>query len=217
MSEPINVVRFQNKVRAFFGMRGSNPVPTLAELVPGVIVETDRPEWGYAGLEPRWISRNNSSAGVAGQLSSVGIYNPPDSSVLVVVEGLVNSSASSSQNCQIKIVRPNPAPTFLSNVPVNGCIDTGFLPADGASQAQMAAHEVSFVAAGGLGSPATPLGFFPSLASTQEADHAMLHPFRPLAILRPGGLILLEGTVANLAVSGFFYGRERAQERGVPS
>lgn len=218
MPLPINVNRWQNKIRAMMGLRGENPVPTLAELVTVVGVELDRAEWGYAGQETRWISRNISSAAVAGQLSGVGIRNPIDSGVLVIVELVVNTAVSSSQNAQVKLRRgPDPIATFLSDVTVNGIIDTRFYPVDGTTNPPDSAHEVTTAIAGGLPAPAQPLGFFPSGPSTQESARLLVHPFHPVAILAPGSLLLLEGTVANLAMSGWFYGRTRVLERGLPS
>jgi hypothetical protein len=99
--DPINVNRWQNKVRAFFGMRGGNPVETLKELVPVVVVENDRIEFRGAGNEWTWGAGTQVAAGGVGNFARVGIHNPAGSGVIVVVESItICNNTGASLNMQ---------------------------------------------------------------------------------------------------------------------
>lgn len=81
----INVNRWQNKLRALFGIRGDNPIPTIEDLRPAVIIENDRPEFSYAGGELLcWVVQGQGVVG--GSFSFVGLVNPPNSNNLTVVD-----------------------------------------------------------------------------------------------------------------------------------
>jgi len=81
----INQPRFQAKVRAMFGIDGENPVPSLSELLPVVVIENDRVESMYDGNE--FIRINGASLAAApGFASQVALVNPIGSGVLVIVE-----------------------------------------------------------------------------------------------------------------------------------
>lgn len=85
MPSPINVSRWQQKVRAFFGMRDENPVETPAELRPVVVVENDRPEWGLSGKE-NYYGDFFTRAGTAAEFTIMALVNRIDSGIIAVVE-----------------------------------------------------------------------------------------------------------------------------------
>jgi hypothetical protein len=89
-SNPINIRRWQNKVRSIFGFRGDNPIPSIAELLPVVVIENDRPEWGFGGNE-FYSGIQRTQAGISTQFSHVAIVNPPSTGVLVVIEKVVST------------------------------------------------------------------------------------------------------------------------------
>lgn len=82
----INQVRYQNKLRAAYGIDGENPIPTVAELVPVVIMEGERFELRFPGNEFSYIGGVAVAAGGAGNASNIALLNPTGSGQLVVVE-----------------------------------------------------------------------------------------------------------------------------------
>lgn len=86
MDTPININRWQNKVRALLGMRGVNPVPTIDELKPVIVIESDRPEWMWPGGTILWQTFG-SLAAVAAEVAHFVLWNPPGSGVLGVITG----------------------------------------------------------------------------------------------------------------------------------
>lgn len=82
----INQVRYQNKVRAGYGIDGENPIPTVAELVPVCIIEGERFELRFPGNEFSFVGGVAVAAGGAGNASNIALLNPSNSGVLVVVE-----------------------------------------------------------------------------------------------------------------------------------
>src|SRR5258705_10772111 len=90
--QPINVVRFQNKVRGVMGLRGENPIPDLTRLLPVVVIENDRPEHAFAGIE-LLSGGENVQPTTAAQFSFVGVRDPLDSCVFVTcTDYLLDSS-----------------------------------------------------------------------------------------------------------------------------
>src|SRR5258706_13171670 len=85
---PINITRWQNKLRAMMGMRGANPIPDLEALKPVVVIEDDRMEWGYAGAE-FYYSNEFESPAAAAQLSYGVLVNPVGSGLLGILEGVI--------------------------------------------------------------------------------------------------------------------------------
>jgi hypothetical protein len=62
------------------GMPGGSPAPSLApEIMPQIVLESDRPEWGWLKGEMRCAGRF-SVAALAGNYGYVQFYNPPSSS-----------------------------------------------------------------------------------------------------------------------------------------
>lgn len=70
-----------------FAIAGDNPVPTIRELAPVVVVENDRPEWGLAGRELRFGDLHLNPATVGNPTVSA-LFNPTDSGILAVLERL---------------------------------------------------------------------------------------------------------------------------------
>lgn len=88
MGRIINVARWQNKVRAMFGIDGENPIPTLDELLPVAIVEGDRIEREAAGTVVEFMGDSQDiAAGGAGNVGQVVLLNPSNSGVIIALEG----------------------------------------------------------------------------------------------------------------------------------
>lgn len=89
----INVSRLTRKLRAIWGLRGSD-YPTAAEDVPGYIaLEMDRPEWLLPGGEYPFATTFFGAA-VAGQVLIASIFNPVGTGVMLVLEEYVISEQS---------------------------------------------------------------------------------------------------------------------------
>src|SRR6267142_5919528 len=98
---PINVNRFQNKVRALFGMRGENPIPTAEELPPTIVLESDRPTMAYPGGELLiWFAQ--VSPAIAANRSFVAAVNRPGTGLIVTVDQLFTDAV-----CDLMIAGPS--------------------------------------------------------------------------------------------------------------
>jgi hypothetical protein len=197
MGSIINVVRFQNKLRALFGIRGENPIPTTDELRAYVCLEDDRPEFGFAGLEFLGIFTRTQAA-VVGQNSYVAIVNPPGSAVLVVVESCV---AVPDSNIKSQVVTATAAP-FLAGEVASGSPQARDLRIPGGN-----VFAARFSNGSNAASPFTgPIGLY---------FNRLIDPTK--FVIPPGFAVIWEGAAQNAAVSAGVVFRERAQERGLPS
>lgn len=80
--------RWGTGVQKYFGFIGENPIPTLTpELGVGVVLENDRPEWGYLKEEQicgTWVTQ----AGGVGTSAQFMLRNSAGSNVLAVVTSI---------------------------------------------------------------------------------------------------------------------------------
>lgn len=207
--EPINVSRWQDKVRAFFGMRGDNPVPTPAELRPVVVVECDRPEWGLSGKENLY-SAFLSRAGVVAEFAYVALLNPRDSGLICVVEGVFPTSGTPRYfRCRPSDIAAT-SPFLLGQTSVtqgDDSLNRDFRRLPGSDNSGVSGmFQV-------IGSHATPPGlgpFFKHPPTTSEG-------FKLPIIVAPNSALLLRGDVVNTLLELNIVWRERPQERGVLS
>jgi hypothetical protein len=212
---PINVVRFQNKVRAILGMRGENPVPDLTYLHTSLVLEADRPEWGYAGNEFPWAGSRSVAAAV-GQLSAVGLRNPRTSGVIAVVEFVRNTSVNAGDIIvgQTQLTgAPDTVVGEISNAPATAPRDTrilnpGGVPGSGSSSLLV------FSAQSATGIGASVYTLTDSLATLDKLSRANDSFY---AILAPGGFVGIQTQAVNLVMSANWRWYERVQERGLVS
>lgn len=86
--------RYAESVRRMFG---------TDELVPpGIVLEADRPEYGYVKRE-RWIHAYESVSAVAGQYGYVSLVNPANSGVLLVIYQIY-ARPTTSGNINVRMV-----------------------------------------------------------------------------------------------------------------
>jgi hypothetical protein len=199
MSLPINVNRFQNKVRALLGMRGENPVPTLDELSVSLSLEQDRVEWGFAGNE-FYGGVVRTQALVAGQFSYVAIVNPALTGVLVVVEDIL-----SNVECDLYIASPADVaavPPYLAGETATvGVFERDLrIPAGGVFAARASTGSQTVIPWRG------PLANF--LLGRELTRYNVMIP--------PGRALIAAGIAAG-AIRVTFLIRERAIERGIGS
>jgi hypothetical protein len=93
MTQPINVNRYQNKVRAMLGIRGENPIPDIEKLQLVLVVESDRSEWSWPGGEGLGGNGFNQTA-IAAQRSFVAFVNPVGSGLIATIEDILADQPS---------------------------------------------------------------------------------------------------------------------------
>lgn len=76
------------------GMPGGSPAPSLApEIMPQLVLESDRPEWGWLKGEMRCSGYFYAGA-VAGQYAYIQFYNPPSSQSIITIDYVENIDAN---------------------------------------------------------------------------------------------------------------------------
>lgn len=90
----LQVGRFNGVLHKLLNMKDNAPAPQLAgDIVAGITLESDRPEWAYLGGTNLLIARG-FVAGVAAQVSQAQLFNPANSNVLVVVDRILMYSTA---------------------------------------------------------------------------------------------------------------------------
>lgn len=206
---PINVVRFQNKVRALLGFRGENPIPTIDELRQALVIENDRPEWSFAGGEFLW-STFASPAAVALEQGSLALLNPAGSGMISVVRAVALLAAA--QIVQVLWVNSDVAanPGYASQTTVSprdsrwlgGALGLTGAAATRALSGTLTAGEVTTL--GGL-----QFDRLENISNGSFVDRTY--------IIRPGYSLVLLMANANVAADFIVHGYERTAERGLPS
>jgi hypothetical protein len=193
----INVARFQNKVRALFGV-DRNEVPTLAELLPVLSLEDDRPEWGFAGNEFRFMVRDTAglTAGGVGNPSIYALLNPTNSGQIAVVEAIaVSVPVEFSFTLEATILA-----TFTAG---SSPQPRDFRQRTAAGGAQLSALQAftrnNAAGFGGMG---------------YRLNNALSIPPLPI-IIPPGTACLMQAVTANAAMEASYAWRERALESGL--
>jgi hypothetical protein len=206
MSSPINVSRFQGKVRGMTGIRGENPIPTLDEFLPVVVVENDRIEFSFAGGE--FLGANGFlQTLIAAQRSFVAAVNRQASGMLAVIDDIL-----ADQPADIYAVANVLDGTDLAGVTL---LSTIGLIRDtrqqiGPPSAQFSGSSIRFAqgtsaAPSGVGSG--PLNRIP-VANTR---------FTQPIVLGPSSAILVACTAVATNLTVHWVWRERPLERGLPS
>jgi hypothetical protein len=78
--------RFQQRARAKFGTKGDNPVPTIKELVPVVVMEEFHPEDDFVGGDDLPFTTFAGLGAVVAETFGSVIWNPIGSGVLGIIE-----------------------------------------------------------------------------------------------------------------------------------
>jgi len=209
--QPINVVRFQNKVRGVMGLRGENPIPDLTRLLPVVVIENDRPEYAFAGIELLSGGENVQPASAA-QFTFVGVRNPLDSGVVVTVTDYLLDSITGVFRVAIRVLPRRIDRTALitvnSSVP-GGCRDTRW------EDSKVVQATGSVIA--GISQGAAISGFAIGGTRTSTSGQAIVNHDKMACVLGPGSDLLFWTAAINQEMRGSFQWYERALERGLPS
>lgn len=172
-----------------FGVVGA-PSPLMAsEIFPNVILQNDRPEWPF--LEGDKIAGGFiQDAGVAAQISHVGLHNPADSGILVVVQSILVDITGGDTRIDLGVT-PDATDTLTTGTPR----DTRF----------------EFRRAGGPETTAllftlTQVG---TITATQLAQlthnvSSVIVPYKVPIVLGPDGFVMVRGVGTNQAVGASF-------------
>jgi hypothetical protein len=185
------------------GVQGGNPLPDLSDVIAGLIVlENDRPEWGFAGGEVRASGLVTFNA-IAANTNSAMLHNPLGSGVLGIVERVQASYPAVSAVTRLWEAfianGADLATSFQANV-VNR--DTRGLATVGDSVALLLSG-VSQVAPAGSGR---------QFGQVHVPAGGFFDVWPGPTMLAPGTGIILDEGVVNMAVNYNFSWRERPIE-----
>lgn len=173
------------------GMPGGAPAPSLApEITPQLVLENDRPEWGWAKAEMR-VAGYFSVGALIGNTSYVQIYNPPSSNSICVIDYAENVGGS-----DIYISRAATSVLAAGTGVYGGVCDLRF-------RFRTMQLQTSLVQ-----------GLMPSTQGTFCLLNSTLHPFTGSIILKPDSLVLVHGTFTNQAVDFNLRWYERVAQSG---
>jgi len=200
MSRPISASYLERKLRSIADIKGDNPLPDVESLKGLLVLESDRPEWGYAGGEVR-ASGLVQFAPNAANTNSAQLRNPIGSGVLVIVEHVVVSYPAVAAVTRLweAFSVADFATLFTANV-VNR--DTRGLATVGDAVAAILSG-VSQVAPAGSGR---------QFGQVQVPAGGFFDVWPGPTMLYPGTAIMLDEGTLNMAVNFNFSWRERPIE-----
>lgn len=175
-------------------MPGGGVAATVApELMPGIVLESDRPEYGYLRGESRYGYGGNVSAGGAGIRSSCSLMNVT-TNMLVVLQSICLVTASGS--VQIRVRRQSPGTTIV------GANDPG-ISLDTRAQGNVNNMRPS---AANVNRNSTLASSAIGLVSLQPSGFEYSQPI----MLGPGGWVTVQPDSDNVAITSFYFSwRER--------
>jgi hypothetical protein len=104
-------------------MEGYSPSPTLApEVMPGLVLESDRPEWGFLKGEQLLGFSQSLGAGGAGAFGQAWFTNPTGSNTICVIERV--SAHTTGNHAIIRIARSVDAGAIVGTLQNNTWRDT---------------------------------------------------------------------------------------------
>lgn len=181
-------------------MKEGAPAPVLnPELVASLVLQDDRPEWGFLSGEHICFGSANQVA-VAGELAGVLLANPVNSGVLVVMTRLFHRSTGGlivfGETITAAIPGTNSA---VNNADTRaGTAVVGGRHAGIAGQVRNVSSAVSLITAPG----------YYTVAPNEYRDDPNIR-----VVLAPGSYFLLENNAANNPLRVLFNWYERALER----
>lgn len=187
----IQVGRYSALLHKLLDMKEGAPAPTLAPDVFSMLaLEVDRPEWKFLMGERLAMGSQSVGAGGAGTYCSVGLYNPADSGVIVILEKVWNTIGT-TRRCNIRLGTGSTGLTLVGAG--RGLFDTRFglhLPT-----AQMSKEAT-----------ATPAG---TIIAGQYTFNNVGYSWDIPVVLAPDSFISFQDTTANQAAYLNIFWRER--------
>jgi hypothetical protein len=177
---------------ARLGMPGGSPAPSLApEIMPQLVLENDRPEWGWNKGEMRCAGHFSVLAAV-GQYGIVQFYNPPGSNSIAVIDYVENIGTP-----DIFVQRSSPAILAAGTTVYGGVCDLRF---------PFRTHSLLVTTLTAAAYPAAQ-GVFCYL-------NANLHPFTGSLVLKPNTLVIVASASLNANVDFNLRWYERVAQSG---
>lgn len=174
------------------GMPGGSPAPSLApEIMPQMVLENDRPEWGWLKGEMR-CAGSFFSAALIGNRSMVQLYNPPSSQSIVTIDYIENITGNDIEVHRAAVSQLIGGGSTL----YAGVCDLRFRFRT--MQLQTTSHQAGMVATQGT---------FAYLNST-------LHPFEGDIIMPPNSLVFVTAASDNQAIEFNIRWYERVAQSG---
>lgn len=174
------------------GMPGGAPAPSLApEIMPQLVLENDRPEWGWAKGEMR-CAGFFEVAPSAGNFSFVQFYNPPSSNSIITIDYIENIVPA---DCVVQ--RSASSVLTAGSTVYGGVCDLRF---------RFRTMQLQTTTATAAVAPANQ-GVFSFLNQT-------LHPFMGAIVLKPDSLLIIRTDLANTNVAVNVRWYERVAQQG---
>lgn len=178
-----------------FGIQGA-PSPNMAsEFFPNIVLEAERPEWGFLSGERHYSINGADAAGGVGVYSHLHLFNPSGSGIIAVIEKVIMRALTTQ------------------DVLIYGWCNTN--ANDGASYARsLDSREVTRRSA-------CQMGTFTGVASVNRilgewspplADDSL--PMCQGIVLGPGSEFIVRPTTDNIGLQGMIQWRERAATQG---
>lgn len=79
----------ERKLRTVLGVTGSDVLQNISDARGLIVLESDRPEYSQPAGERLCAGSHFLAAGAAGDFGNEGLENPPNSGILVIVEGVM--------------------------------------------------------------------------------------------------------------------------------
>lgn len=195
----LNASLLGKAIRSALGIRdGVSTIERFGETLDPVIDLWGRPEWAILRGERLWAASPSQGA-VAGEFSTVGVYNPTDSGLIVVVEGFALASSAANH---VLYARLGQNVSFTATgLPQSR--DSRLFSQTGL-QVTAFSHHSAAVIGNGL------------LQWTQSSTNYIM-PFvftRMPVILSPGYFFGLQDGAGNTAFQADFIGYQRVAQRG---
>ena len=173
------------------GMPGGSPAPSLApEIMPQLVLESDRPEWGWLKGEMR-CAGSFSVAASAGNTSYVQLYNPPTSRSIVTIDYIENNVAD-----DIVVRRHDTSVVVAGTLVYGGVADLRF---------RFRTMQLQ---------TSTVQGAIPASQGTFAALNATLHPWDGAIVMPPDSLVIVAGATTNTVCSFNVRWYERVAQQG---
>ena len=176
------------------GMPGGSPAPSLApEIMPQMVLENDRPEWGWLKGE-MLCAASGFEAALLGNRSYYEFVNPTTSQSIITIDYVENITANDL------IVARAAFSTALGGTTENaGVCDLRF---------RFRTNQMQLFRGQALAAALTTQGTFAVLSENS------LHPFTGAIIMPPGSLVRIFGVTDNSAIAFNIRWYERIAQSG---
>jgi len=188
LQDALQVDRYTDLIRALLTV-GPGSIHLRRVMSPAIVLESDRPEWGWLKSENRFAARLFIAAAV-GNFSTMVLENPFRSRVLIVLEAILSTSVA--QEVFIRAEEPAALPASVMGVPLD-------------FRSRVAANSI-----GKVNAVATAALLGTEICAVMIGQ--TVPKFDIPIIVSPGSRLILCSTLTNVALNASFVWRERVME-----